>query len=81
MRPRVERRELPFELGQRADQLLASGVMCGRFELSSKLCASQAQRLGAPQLLGIVCHLRHRAARALLFAFIHAFLDSILGVD
>ena len=42
---------------------------------------AQAERFGAPQLLGIGVTLRHGAARALFLPFIHPLLDAILCVD
>ena len=77
----AQRCDLPFELGQRVRQLLPARVVSGRLKLPAELGVRQPERFDMPDLLGITVGLVARAARALLFAFVHAFLNPVLRVD
>jgi hypothetical protein len=81
VRARSKRLKLTLELGKRARQLLAPCGVCRRLELTAEFRVRQAERFGAPQLLGVTIPLRHRASRALFFPLVHPFLDAVLCVD
>jgi hypothetical protein len=76
----VERPKLAFDLDKRALQLLASGIVRGALELPAQLFKSQAQRLSAPQLFGILLGPGRGSPRALFFALVHPLLDTVLCV-
>jgi hypothetical protein len=81
VRAGAERLELPFQLCECARQLLPARGMRGRLQLPAQLRVRQPERLGAPQLLGVLVGLPVRAAGTFFLALVHALLNPVLGVD
>jgi hypothetical protein len=73
--------QLTIELSQGAGQLLLASVVLRLDELPAQFRVRQSQRLRPAEPLGVLFRLAHGAARALFFALVHPFLNTILSVN